>query len=150
MYKVTNEYLRGLRPITCQLTRGLRCIPANNPLANSCTSNLQHMRQEVLVNSILQLIGLALHDYADTNNYLSKGWKASLKMKKGSLRIPLLVRITICIEGKCAGTINESVRNTLSTINLSPRALIGSWDKGFGTTLDTTQNFTITSISLGT
>lgn len=69
--------------------------------------------------------------------YLSKGWKANLKMKKGSLRIPLLARITGYIERKYMGTTNESLRKPLLTINLSLGALMGSWDKESGTILGT-------------
>jgi len=71
-----------------------------------------------------------------SKDYLLKGWKSNRKMKRGSLRIPLLVSITRRIKGKCTGRINESLRKPLSMINLSLRALMGSWDKRTGTTLE--------------
>lgn len=84
MYKVTNEQLRALCPITRQFTRGLICIPATNSLANSLTSNLQHMHQGVLVNSISQLIGLALDDYAKVVERLSiEGLESQLEYEDG-------------------------------------------------------------------
>ena len=58
-------------------------------------------------------------------------------MNKVSLRIPLLEKITRYIERKYTGKIDASLMKPPLTINLSLGALMGSWDKEPGTTLET-------------
>ena len=64
-YEVTLDQLRALRPISCNLIRGLQKTPVTSSLANPRTPAANHTSHGALVNSLPQLVGLMIEDYVD-------------------------------------------------------------------------------------